>query len=380
MYSFEFVRELHQLKILILNKLYGNMGENQTVKYYMYNNISTFFRNVSNFFVEAFFATIGLPKTIKNFVIRAKMFVHDQFLKFVNIVDTNISLGKYHLECGHINDAIIRFRIAQFFFDKENSEINYWLGWCYFIKGKYEKASICLKGANDFDKIKLGNFIEQCDTLEEVPKDIWEQLSEITLFEENTKYSASDIYNKNINLPLEFVNFFLYSVQELPAKSRILDYGSGSGLVGSYLDYKIDKEYKITALESKEVCLKYAKTLRGERGFVYDQTQNASLYGPLKSLKDKKYDIFFCFDSLRFTKKLHHYFKAFHNSLDRSGYLAIMLPSSQATHWNKKMKSYSYNTNEVLEQIKLAKFDIVDIKELSLNRQNKYLFVVAQKK
>lgn len=348
-------------------------------KSYMYNNISNFFRNLYYYLSCGVSITFNLPKVIKNQSLRLRLFINDQILKYENIVETNIDLGKYHLRLGNMRDAIIRFRIARFFFGKENPEIHYWLGWCYFLKGKYEKASESLKAAGKSDEVKLGEFIKNADTLTEVPREIWEDVREISLCEGNEKYFSKDLYNNNIDLPQEMIEFFLNTIEEMINKPKILDYGCGTGLAGSYLDYKIDKEYKITAVDSQELCLDYIKHLRGERGYVYDTSHRAYLDNPDRVFNNQKYDIILSFDALGFTKDLTKIFKAFQKNLGKEGVIAILLPSSKITMWDKARRTYSFNMTDIVEQLKLAKLNFIDIKEWSLGKNKKYCSIIARK-
>lgn len=345
----------------------------------MYNNISNFFRNIADFVLNFGNIFINSPQILKNSLLKLKLFINDQFLRFENIVDTNIELGKYHLHNGDINDAIIRFHVARFFFDKENPEIHYWLGWCYFTKGKYEKALKHLASSGSEDMVGLDEFMKDPNSFSEVPMPIWDKLRDITLSEGNEKYYVKDIYNKNITLPLEYVESFLNAAEELLDKTKILDFGCGAGLAGSFLDYKIDIEYEITAMDQEEFCLEYVKDLRGERGFVYDKTIKARLSDVSKAFGGKKYDVIFSFDSLGFTKDLSKYFTSFNKNLNRDGLVSIMLPASKTTFWDSARKSYSYNLNEVMEQLKLAKFNIIDIKEWSLGKNKRYFCIISRK-
>lgn len=56
-----------------------------------------------------------------------------------------------------------------------------------------------------------------------------------------------------------------------------------------------------------------------------------------------------------------------------------MLPSAEETCWDKARRSYAFSPNDLAEQVKLAKMDIIDIKELSLGKNKKYVSIVAKK-
>lgn len=345
----------------------------------MYSNIINIFRNIAFYISEAFRNILDLPKILKELLVKLKLFIHDQRFKFNHITEINMELGRYHLRAGHITDAILRFKIAQFFFAKNNPEICYWLGWCYFIKGKYDIATKYLEEGKDADELNLGDFIKNANSLKEVPRAIWEDMREITLIEGNKKYYSKDLYHNNIDLPMEFTEFFLNTIQELVSKPKIIDYGSGTGLAGSYLDYKLDKKYEITGVENNELCLDYIKKMRGERGYVYDNIHRAYLDNPERAFDNTKYDIILSFDSIGFAKDLSKIFKAFHKNLLRHGIVALLLPSSPETMWDQNRKSYSYSVEELSKQVILAKFDITDIKEWSLGKNRRYVSIIARK-
>lgn len=345
----------------------------------MYQNIANFFRNVVYYSSYAITASFNLPTIIKNSRMHLKLFINDQLLKYENIVETNIDLGKYHLRLGNLRDAMIRFKIARFFFGKENPEIHYWLGWCYFLRGKYDIAAKSLAKAGKSDEVKLGEFIAKSDSIDTVPREIWEDVREINLCEGNQKYFSKDMYNNNIDLPQEYIEFFLNTIQELIVNPKIFDYGSGTGLAGSYLDYKIDKQYNITGVDSQELCLDYIKHMRGERGYVYDDSHRTYLDNPERVFDKQTYDVILSFDSLGFTKDLTKIFKAFHKHLGNEGVVSILLPFSKETKWDKVRRTYSYNMNDIAEQLKLAKLNLIDIKEWSLGKNKKYFSIVARK-
>ena len=85
-------------------------------------------KNVIGFISNMIEGIFDLPNAMKSGILRLKLFVKDQILKFENLTETNLELGKYHLHNGNINDAMIRFRIAGWLLRKDNPEIHYWLG------------------------------------------------------------------------------------------------------------------------------------------------------------------------------------------------------------------------------------------------------------
>ena len=164
----------------------------------LFKRLLTFISNITDYI-------LNIPYIFKNAHQQFILFIHDQKMKLGNLAETNIELGKYHLRNGHIKDAILRFRIAKALFDTNNPEINYWLGWCYFLKPDYLLATEYLSHAKDTDIVGLGNFIKNPDDVSEAPPQIWSMIRSLTITEGSRKYSALDFYNKPIELPLEFI-------------------------------------------------------------------------------------------------------------------------------------------------------------------------------
>jgi SAM-dependent methyltransferase len=345
----------------------------------MNNIISNIFKRLAEFFSNITDYITDIPDILQELKQKLTLFIHDQKMKFGNLTETNIDLGKYHLHTGHIKDAILRFRIAKMLFDKDNPEINYWLGWCYFLKPDYQLAIDYLNQGKAADTDGLGDFIKNPDAVEEVPQSIWSMLRSLTILEGNSKYSAVDFYNKPIEIPLVFIEFFLSNVKELPRGVRILDFGCSSGLAGSYLDYKTDAEYYITGVDEHELFIDYIKNLRGERGFIYNKTVQSPISKVEDIINTEKYDVILSFDSLAYVKNFSRYFKSFYQALNKNGFFAILLPCSNKTIWDPSKRSFVYNSNDIAEQLKLAKFDIMDIKEWSLGRRGSYVAFTCKK-
>lgn len=341
--------------------------------------ISNLIRNVT-FFLSNSIKNIGdWPYETKKFITKIKLWIYDQFIMFEDIVETNIGLGKQHLHNGDIKDAILRFKIVRWLFDKENEEVHYYLGWCYFLTGDKKLALENLSKAGKYDDIGLKKFVENPQSSKLVPHEVWHKIQEYRLADANEAYFATDFYKNPIEIPVEFVNQYLFAIQEMNPKAKILDLGAATGLVGVYLDHKISANYNITALDEHSAFLEYMKELRGERGAIYDNVEFGSLHKIKNLFGKKKYDHIFSFNSLKFTQDLSEYFKAISNALEKNGCFAIMLPLAKKTEWSEKNLSYVYEKSFIEKQLKLAKFDIVSIKEWSLYKKGNYVSFICKK-
>lgn len=64
--------------------------------------------------------------------------------KMKNLRQTNVDLGKKHIEKGNISDAIFRFKFTKFFWP-DCYESYYYLAYCYALKKKNKQAEIILR-------------------------------------------------------------------------------------------------------------------------------------------------------------------------------------------------------------------------------------------
>ena len=339
---------------------------------------------IKTLIVDLIYYFTSIPEYIRGIHTDIRVFIHDQKIKFQDILSTNIALGKHHLFRGRISDALFRFRMAHILFDTHNKEVNYWLGWCYFFKSNYETAIAYLEDSKEYDKYNLLHFIKDCKTIDTVPENLWNimQAIRISSREDNYYYSANK-YSTNdstfINLPSEFTKLCMNNLENIEDNTEILDYGCNVGVVGSMLDHTISSKYNISAIETIEMFADYAEHITGDRGRVYDHITLASLHDTHKTLKAKKYDLITSFDSLIFTKDLSGHFKSFHKSLSKDGHLAILLPLATNTEWSDRNKSFIYSESDLENQLKLAEFNIVDIKKWKLSAEKSFIAFICTK-
>ncbi|MGV2432153.1 MAG UNVERIFIED_CONTAM: class I SAM-dependent methyltransferase [Rickettsiaceae bacterium] len=345
----------------------------------MTNIITNFSKKIASFVLELYNTIRDMPKLYRESLVELKLFIRNQIFKLQNITETNIELGKYHLNNGDIGDAILRFKIAKLLFDKENPVINYWLGWCYFLKADYNLTLKFLSDIKSLEANNLKNFIKDADNIKEVPNDIWHMIKSSTLSGLGSKYYVSNLYNKPIDMPTEFMEFALAHIEEIPNNTKILDFGASKGFVGALLDYKTDAKYSIAGMDDLEIFVSYIKEIRGERGVVYDEMLYRNLHDPKAAVKGQKYDIIFSFDSLAFVRDFSKYFTSFYESLNREGYFVILLPKGTTSGWNPKNMSYKYKQSDIESQLNLAKFNIMAIKEWSLGKEKTYISFICKK-
>ena len=321
----------------------------------------------------------SIPSYIRGMVRSMTVFMHDQRIKFQDILETNIELGKHHLFRGKISDALLRFRVAHFLFDPQNKEINYWLGWCYFFKSRYDVAIPYLDDAKEEDKYNLRDFVKNYNTVTEVPEKLWNIIQSISIAEYDDRYYIKDLYGNYTDLPLEFIQFCTENIKEIPDGTDIMDYGCGTGLAASMLDQVVSSEYKISAVENVEMFVDYVGKIMGDRGAIYDHVFSSPLHNVKDMFTSKKHDIIMSFNSMCFAKELDNYFKAFHRGLNKKGYFAILLPLASKTDWSKAHKSFVYAESDIVSQLKLAEFEILDIKKWKLGGNKSFIGLLCAK-
>lgn len=335
--------------------------------------IGVAYDKTKGFLQEGFVFALNLPQWIRQKIQEAKDHLVLMKSKMKNFYKTNLDLGLYHLHRGNLNDAIMRFKIVDRFISHKDSEANYWLGWCYFLKNNYPQALKHLENSREQDTAQFVSFIKNYDSASEIPPKIWQKHKDLTTYSELQKAG-----NYVINLPRDFVRELFDAMEELPKECSMLDLGCSGGFVGSAIDDKLQKNYHLTGIEEGEELLKNARYLREDKRKVYDDLRHESIEEFLGSNKTK-YDVVTSFNSLTFTKGLESYFKQIYKAIKVGGYFALLLPARQTAGWNPLKSEFIYTEEEIARQLKLAEFDIVSIKEWKLNRMINYITFICKK-
>lgn len=328
---------------------------------------------VSNFINQQISNVSLVKKYFFDKISEAKNHISNVKLALKDLRGTNVSLALYHLRQGNLNDALLRFKIIDLFISPNDEEVHYGNAWCYFLKGNYAKALLHLKQSGTKDIHSLGYFLTNYSSLEEVPEILWSEYRLITAISYNQQWIKYPIY-----LPKEFVEYLFSKIDELPKDCKILDLGCGSGLVGAAIDYKLQKNYHLTGIDNVAELTKEIKNLREDKQQVYDELLNLSLKDFVNS-NIKKYDIITTFMSFSFTKNLAPYFAKINKILNKNGYFALLLETGKATSWNMDRNYFIYSQDFVKEQLTLAEFKILDIKEIYFAKNSIYsIFIVTK--
>lgn len=332
-----------------------------------------FATRVSNFINKKISDIDLLKKYVLEKIIELKEHVANVKAGLRDLRSTNILLAFYHLRQGNVNDAILRFKIIDIFISPNDEEVHYGFAWCYFLKGNYVKSMMHLKQSGARDISGLGYFLTNWESLAEVPELLWSEYRSITADSYNYQWIKHPVY-----LPKEFANCLFGKIEELPKECRILDLGCGSGLAGAAIDYRIQKKYHLTGVDNIASLTKNIKNLREDKRKVYDEVISLSLRD-FTSSNSSKYDIITSFESLNFAKNLTPYLAKINKMLKANGYFALMLKTNNTTAWDIDDRCFIYTKDYVKEQLIVAEFKILDIKEVYFAKNSIYnIFIVTK--
>ncbi|MEG8230918.1 tetratricopeptide repeat protein, partial [Candidatus Rickettsia tasmanensis] len=165
--------------------------------------------------------------------------------KFSHLAETNYQLGLDHLYRGNLNDALLRFKLVDKFFNPNDSKVYYQLGWVYFLKNNYRQAIEYLEKSNEKYKPIFINFLKNYKDITEIPQEICGKYRDLT-----AQYYPTIFNNdKNIHLLYRFVNEALKQISDLPDNYSILELGSNIGLVGYEIQKRFPESFTLTGVE-----------------------------------------------------------------------------------------------------------------------------------
>lgn len=316
---------------------------------------------------------INIPNSIKNKNLEFKNYLNDCRYKLNHLSETNYELGLDHLYRGNINDALLRFKLVDKFFNPHDSKTYYQLGWTYFLKNDYSKAIEYLEKSNEKYKIIFINFLKNYKNTIEVPQEIWKKYRDLT-----AKYYPNIFNNdKNIHLPYRFVNESLKQITDLPDNYSILELGSNIGLVGYEVKKRFPENFTLTGVEISDLMNDLEETYHNNLK-IYDEIYNISIYEFLKQ-NSNKFDVILSFCGLTFTKDVDAYFDLVYSSLNESGYFALCIPTSADTQFSVKRKEFIFNLNEINNTLQKNNLTILASEEIILAENNKYSIIVCKK-
>lgn len=316
----------------------------------------------------------NLPTWYKAKIVELKNCLDDFKYRLQNLGPTNIELGIYHIHQNNLNDAIIRFKLVDKFFNPNDTVANYWLGWTYFLKNNYQAAVGHLQKAKNDDLVDLGNFLTNYSSYSEIPIKIWHQYRELT-----AEYYIHNFTSSTINLPYSFVQKALNKITDLPDNYSILELGSNVGMVGYEIRKRFPDGVTLVGVEDSNRMATLVELYYPNE--VYDQLIISSVPTFLTKASEEanKFDIIFSFCGLTFTNNLKDYFGLVYSLLQSSGYFAICLPMSAKTTLSLNRKEFIFAAEEVIENLEKTGFSEITHSEISLVKNNKYSIIICKK-
>ncbi len=246
------------------------------------------------------FSLLGLFNSIKRFFlslylrVRASTFLLLSRLK--KLEETNYKLGMFFYNTGKIDDAILRFKILRMFGKKYRAECSYYIGRCYIILLKYEKARKELFSDiidQDEELIYCRNLLDD-KTIRYIPHKILEHKFDIISEHYDALCHNIQIYDLIVKRIDEY--------SQLRGLFSVLDIGCGTGIVAKrcagvkvFFD-GVDISRKMIAISEGTGC--YKTLLHVEAGAFFS--------GALRN--NRRYGVILLLDFVTYNPQLLHAF------------------------------------------------------------------------
>lgn len=286
---------------------------------------------------------------------------------------STIELGIYHLKQGNINDAIMRFMIVRKFCEPENDIVNYWLGISYYIKDNLPKALYYLAKTNSKNAQELTTMIKNIDGLDSIPPSILLTYRDATAIKRMTFWDDAAF-----NIPEILIHNICDVLEELPQDCNFLDIGSGFGEIGIAINNKTSEAYHLRGVDDVPIMLETLKHYHKDNKPLYDDVINQSVREFLINKSSSKYTAIISCDSLNFEKNLSNSFQEIHSLLKKDGYFALALQTSTQTRFLSSKNIFTYAKDSVMNQLNLAEFEILIIKDIDLDKYETYTLFICK--
>lgn len=332
----------------------------------MTNKIGTYFKLVNSFIVK-------IVDFIRN---QYNSFIQDikkTHYNFKNFALTNTELALYHINKQNYNDAIFRLKLVDKFSKPNDPFINYWLGWCYLLKGSKSKAlTYFIKGESE-DKISIGKFLQLANRGYEgqVPDAIYRAFRNISA--ERLIGELLDV--ARYDLTKELIAKALPSMPPNKETYDMLDLGSNIGLIGIELRNKIDGDFNLTGVEVSDEMIKLQK----DCGDIehYQQVINSNCEAYLEKT-NKTFDLILSLNGLNSKSDLLKSFSLIHRALNPDGIFAFTLKTSSSSFFEERNLEFCYNKSSLLKLLQQTKFEIIFERDLTIDRKQNYTIFVCR--
>jgi hypothetical protein len=333
----------------------------------MFASLSRFLNQVQSGISKILTIFFSLPRMLRDqyhqFCDHLKLIKHN----LGNLRDANMNLAYHHMKMGNLKDVILRCLIITKFVNSKDEEAYNLMAVAYYLLGNIDKAKKNIILAGDFGNEDFKDFIEKPqEDIDSIPLEIFAQYR---------NYNISDyIEDKNgiyTTLSNKLVDELFEHIEEIDENCKILDINSTAGAVFEAIKTRIGQELNITSLESSEKMREYLKD------FSYDKILD---YQDLKQVSDK-YDIAISVLGFEYLKNISAAISSLRSKMKTNSLLALSLRLSvgKESYLNKERNAFIYEQDFLVNELNLADFEIISIKEVVISA-NKYALIICSKK
>ena len=185
----------------------------------------------------------SLKEKLRSLYSKLGEYLFELRFKLKNLSQTNFELGVYHLENGHLKDALMRFKLLKMF-KSTNPLLDYYICHCYVDLFNFNEASKYLEmykksGDQTFTKESLYyDLLLSNHEIKEIPatliRDRFNQLADKydILYKKLKEKSPQNVLCDELLLLISSETEMNYNK---PFSNNILDLGCGTGIIGDSL-------------------------------------------------------------------------------------------------------------------------------------------------
>jgi hypothetical protein len=287
-----------------------------------------------------------------------------------NLREANITLAHYHMELGNLNDVILRCFIITKFIDSEDLEAYNLAALAYYLKGNIDKARKNLILAKNVADPTLEEFIQTPNTdIERIPLKIFAKYRDCNI--DNYIEDKKGLYN---GLSQKLIDLLFENIDEINENLKILDLNPAAEAIADSVHSRIGGDFEITAADCSDMMRKYLSTNKS----AYNKAQD---YETFASDPKGKYDAIFSMLGLEYIKNISEPMLDIKKVVKRNTLIGLVFRASNngKTYLNKEKNAFIYGEDFLKEQLDIADFEIISIKETVVSA-NKYIFVICAKK
>lgn len=316
---------------------------------------------------------IKIFKSIIAFSNNILLFLKESLVKSQDLTKTNYELGILHLKNGNLSDAILRFKLVNFF-SENYQKTNYHLARCFQYNLEFDKAINLLKNDISPNAFYRLSFMQQ-QPIEQIPL---EALTEDFDFFANsyheyckdTNYRAYSLMVEKLVILLDQNNFSF-------EQSTILELGFGTGLVGQKLKSIKPEINQFDSIEISDRMIALSKeNLKPDP--CYTKIINQSIEEFINKTA-KKFDLIIACNSLHYSKDLDKITMQILNCLEINGYFAFVVEKSnnEEISFNYTNANFSFSENYLKKILTNDNIKILSIEDIAINDSTNGVYCIV---